>query len=574
MPGWRVAARSPREMRVGQPLVDQVSVRVARGWFDRTRPRPGAPGATGSPAQERAGRRGSSDSHAKRESLDARPDGVLPELGPGPASQTSGAPHCPREPVPWMSARAGGRGRGRHDRRVLAARDLPARAPTWSAAGRSRCPSGAWTDDTSMALCLAESAGRARRVRPGRPARALRALVPRGALVEHGQAASTSAARRGARCERFERTGEPFPGDAAPDAAGNGPLMKLAPVALAYAHDRRGREPLTRARARARRTARPRRSTPRGSSRGCSCEALNGAPKQDVLRRRDEPGAGPEGRGRRRRLVPGKSRRRSGATATSCSRWRRRCGRSVAPTTSRRRPRRGQPRRRRGHHRRDLRASSRARSTGSRASRRAGASASSCASRSSTSPTASKPSAVNLAGRDPDRAHLPARQRDPPRRPHDARGRVRRRADGAGLGQLPRRHPPAGVGRRRRSSATRRSSSAGSCTAGARCGRATSKGSGCARISGARAIASALMGDAEEIIRRGYDCGALGSSDDGLPFYTAVGGGRGGGRCRSSPRTASRTRPKRNAAGSWSSAASSTSTARCLCADFRDGDVW
>src|SRR4051794_11981544 len=35
--------------------------------------------------------------------------------------------------------------------------------------------------------------------------------------------------------ERFERTGEPYPGDAAPDAAGNGPLMKLAPVVLAYA---------------------------------------------------------------------------------------------------------------------------------------------------------------------------------------------------------------------------------------------------------------------------------------------------------------------------------------------------
>src|SRR5688572_28913720 len=48
---------------------------MARG--ERPRPRPGAPGATGSPAQERAGRRGSSDSHAKREFLDARPDGVL-----------------------------------------------------------------------------------------------------------------------------------------------------------------------------------------------------------------------------------------------------------------------------------------------------------------------------------------------------------------------------------------------------------------------------------------------------------------------------------------------------------------
>src|SRR4051794_4065986 len=35
--------------------------------------------------------------------------------------------------------------------------------------------------------------------------------------------------------EHFERTREPFPGDAAPNAAGNGPLMKLAPVVLFYA---------------------------------------------------------------------------------------------------------------------------------------------------------------------------------------------------------------------------------------------------------------------------------------------------------------------------------------------------
>ncbi len=36
-------------------------------------------------------------------------------------------------------------------------------------------------------------------------------------------------------------------------------------------------------------------------------------------------------------------------------------------------------------------------------------------------------------------------------------------------------------------------------------------------------IASALMGELEAIIRSGYDFGALGSSDDGLPFYTGRG---------------------------------------------------
>jgi ADP-ribosyl-[dinitrogen reductase] hydrolase len=37
--------------------------------------------------------------------------------------------------------------------------------------------------------------------------------------------------------ERFERTGEPFPGSTDPRSAGNGSIMRLAPVALAYAFD-------------------------------------------------------------------------------------------------------------------------------------------------------------------------------------------------------------------------------------------------------------------------------------------------------------------------------------------------
>src|SRR4051812_2097603 len=95
-------------------------------------------------------------------------------------------------------------------------------------------PAGAWTDDTSMALCLAES------------------LVERGGFdpvdqleryvrwYREGHWSSTGAcfdignATRAA-LHRFERTREPFPGDAAPEAAGNGPLMKLAPVVLAFA---------------------------------------------------------------------------------------------------------------------------------------------------------------------------------------------------------------------------------------------------------------------------------------------------------------------------------------------------
>ena len=44
-----------------------------------------------------------------------------------------------------------------HDARVPARRARSSRSPTWSAAGRSGLKAGEWTDDTSMALCLAES---------------------------------------------------------------------------------------------------------------------------------------------------------------------------------------------------------------------------------------------------------------------------------------------------------------------------------------------------------------------------------------------------------------------------------
>ncbi len=95
-------------------------------------------------------------------------------------------------------------------------------------------PPGAYTDDTAMALCLAESL-----VEHGDfdPVDQLHRYV---GWYRHGHNSSTGAcfdigtATRAA-LERFERTEEPFPGDAAPDAAGNGPLMKLAPVAMAFA---------------------------------------------------------------------------------------------------------------------------------------------------------------------------------------------------------------------------------------------------------------------------------------------------------------------------------------------------
>jgi len=95
-------------------------------------------------------------------------------------------------------------------------------------------PAGAWTDDTSMALCLAESLIQQRRFDPVDQLERYLRWYREGHWSSTGRCFDIGNATRAA-LERFERTREPFPGEAVPDSAGNGPLMKLAPVVLAYA---------------------------------------------------------------------------------------------------------------------------------------------------------------------------------------------------------------------------------------------------------------------------------------------------------------------------------------------------
>src|SRR3954471_13407435 len=100
--------------------------------------------------------------------------------------------------------------------------------------GPFHLPAGAWTDDTSMALCLAESLVETRTFDPLDQLRRYVRWYREGHWSSTGTCFDIGNATRAA-LDRFEQTGEPYPGDAAPDAAGNGPLMKLAPVVLAYA---------------------------------------------------------------------------------------------------------------------------------------------------------------------------------------------------------------------------------------------------------------------------------------------------------------------------------------------------
>jgi ADP-ribosyl-[dinitrogen reductase] hydrolase len=95
---------------------------------------------------------------------------------------------------------------------------------------------GQWTDDTSMALCLAESLLE----RGGFDARdqMTRYLNWRtwGYLSSTGECFDIGNTVREA-LDVFERTGEPFSGSVEPGSAGNGSLMRLAPVVLYFYPD-------------------------------------------------------------------------------------------------------------------------------------------------------------------------------------------------------------------------------------------------------------------------------------------------------------------------------------------------
>lgn len=100
--------------------------------------------------------------------------------------------------------------------------------------GPFRLPPGAWTDDTSMAMCLAESLIECRGFDPADQLTRYLRWYREGYWSSTGDCFDIGNATREA-LERFELTGDPYPGEANPEAAGNGPLMKLAPIAMAYA---------------------------------------------------------------------------------------------------------------------------------------------------------------------------------------------------------------------------------------------------------------------------------------------------------------------------------------------------
>jgi ADP-ribosylglycohydrolase len=93
---------------------------------------------------------------------------------------------------------------------------------------------GQWNDDTSMALCLAESLIEWRGFDPVDQLRHYCRWYREGHLSRTGRCFDIGNTTQAA-LQQFERTGEPFPGPTDPRSAGNGSLMRLAPVVLAFA---------------------------------------------------------------------------------------------------------------------------------------------------------------------------------------------------------------------------------------------------------------------------------------------------------------------------------------------------
>jgi len=97
--------------------------------------------------------------------------------------------------------------------------------------GPFRLNAGEWTDDTSMALCLAESLIECGGFDPRDQMERYCRWRRDGHLSSNGRCFDIGITVSGA-LRRFETTGEPFAGSIAPNSAGNGSIMRLAPVPM------------------------------------------------------------------------------------------------------------------------------------------------------------------------------------------------------------------------------------------------------------------------------------------------------------------------------------------------------
>jgi ADP-ribosyl-[dinitrogen reductase] hydrolase len=99
--------------------------------------------------------------------------------------------------------------------------------------GPFRLPVGAWTDDTSMALCLASSLVELGRFDAVDQMQRYCKWYETGYLSSTGRCFDIGMTTHDA-LVRFMQSGDPFSGNPSPTSAGNGCIMRLAPVPMFY----------------------------------------------------------------------------------------------------------------------------------------------------------------------------------------------------------------------------------------------------------------------------------------------------------------------------------------------------
>jgi ADP-ribosyl-[dinitrogen reductase] hydrolase len=102
-----------------------------------------------------------------------------------------------------------------------------------SGGGPFNLAAGEWTDDTSMALCLGQSLLECRGFDPQDQMERYVRWWDDGYLSSNGRCFDIGITVSGA-LSKYLQTGEPFAGSTDPHSAGNGSLMRLAPIPLAF----------------------------------------------------------------------------------------------------------------------------------------------------------------------------------------------------------------------------------------------------------------------------------------------------------------------------------------------------
>lgn len=166
----------------------------------------------------------------------------------------------------------------------FSARDRRPRLTGMEGGGPFRLEPGQWTDDTSMALALADSLIACDGLDEHDLMTRFVSWMDEGAYSSNGRCFDIGITVRGA-LARFRAMGDPIAGSTDPHSAGNGGLMRLAPVAIRHWDDEEARRDLA---------ARQSRTTHGAAEAVEACiafadmlaDAIAGRPRDEVLRDR------------------------------------------------------------------------------------------------------------------------------------------------------------------------------------------------------------------------------------------------------------------------------------------------